>query len=127
MRAVARDPETAQLMGIDISRTITIVFAIGSALAAVGAIFWGMRYPQMTPTIGAMPGTKCFIAAVLGGIGNIKGAVLGGLLLGMLEVMLIAFLPSLTSYRDALAFLVLIVILLFLPQGLLGEKNTDKV
>ncbi len=127
MRAVARDYDAASLMGIDLNKTIAITFFIGSALAGVGAIMWGMKYPQISPTVGAMPGIKCFIAAVLGGIGNTAGAVLGGLLLGAVEILLVAAWPQLSGYRDAFAFVLLIAVLLFKPTGLLGEKATEKV
>ena len=88
---------------------------------------WGLKYPQISPTVGSMPGIKCFIAAVLGGIGNTAGAVLGGLLLGFVEIMLVAVFPALSGYRDAFAFVLLIVVLLVKPTGLLGEKTTEKV
>lgn len=127
MRAVSKDTDTAQLMGINIHKTISYTFCIGSALAAVGAILWGMKYPQFTPVVGVMPGIKCFTAAVVGGIGNIVGAVVGGLILGMLEVMLVGFFPTLSSYRDVFAFLFLIIILLFKPSGIMGEKVAEKV
>lgn len=127
MRAVARDYDAARLMGIDLNMTIATTFFIGSALAGVGAIMWGMKYPQINPTVGAMPGIKCFIAAVLGGIGNTAGAVLGGVVLGFVEIMLVALWPSLSGYRDAFAFVLLIVVLLAKPTGLLGEKTTEKV
>ena len=127
MRAVARDYEAARLMGIDLNKTIAITFFIGSALAGVGAIMWGMKYPQISPTVGAMPGIKCFIAAVLGGIGNTAGAVIGGLLLGMIEILLVAAWPQLSGYRDAFAFVLLIVVLLAKPTGLLGKNVTEKV
>lgn len=127
MRAVSKDAETATLMGVNVNRTVSFTFGVGSALAAVGAIMWGLKYPQIVPLVGVTPGIKCFIAAVIGGIGNIKGAVVGGLLLGLLEIMIITFIPSLTGYRDAFAFVFLIVILLFKPNGLLGEKIADKV
>jgi branched-chain amino acid transport system permease protein len=127
MRAVARDYDAARLMGIDLNFTIAVTFFIGSALAGVGAIMWGMKYPQINPTVGAMPGIKCFIAAVLGGIGNTAGAVLGGLLLGFVEIMLVALVPSLSGYKDAFAFVLLIVVLLIRPTGLLGVKTTEKV
>ena len=127
MRALSRDYETASLMGIDINRIISVTFFIGSFLAAVGGIMWGIKYPQLMPLMGAMPGLKCFIAAVIGGIGNITGAVLGGFILGLGEIMLIALLPELTGYRDAFAFILLIVILLIKPTGLMGEKVTEKV
>ncbi|MDR1569789.1 MAG: branched-chain amino acid ABC transporter permease [Oscillospiraceae bacterium] len=127
MRAVARDYDAARLMGIDLNFTIATTFFIGSALAGVGAIMWGMKYPQINPTVGSMPGIKCFIAAVLGGIGNTAGAVLGGVVLGIVEIMLVALWPSLSGYRDAFAFILLIVVLLVKPTGLLGEKTTEKV
>lgn len=127
MRAVSKDHETAGLMGVDVNRTITLTFGIGSALAAVGAIMWGMKFPQINPTMGVIPGLKCFIAAVIGGIGNITGAVIGGFILGVGEIMLVAMLPSLTGYRDAFAFILLIVILLFKPTGIMGEKISEKV
>ena len=127
MRAVSRDYDAASLMGIDLNRTIAITFFIGSALAGVGAIMWGMKYTRISPTIGSMPGIKCFIAAVLGGIGNIAGAVLGGLMIGFIEIVIVALLPALSGYRDAFAFIVLIVVLLVKPTGLLGEKTTEKV
>lgn len=127
MRAVSKDFETARLMGININKVISSTFVIGSGLAAIGAILWGSKYPSVIPLMGVMPGLKCFIAAVLGGIGNTTGAVLGGFILGMAEIMLVTFLPSLTGYRDAIAFIILIVVLLVKPTGLLGEKVTDKV
>lgn len=104
MRAVSRDYDAASLMGIDLNRTIAITFFIGSALAGVGAIMWGMKYTRISPTIGAMPGIKCFIAAVLGGIGNTAGAVLGGLMIGFIEIVIVALFPALSGYRDAFAF-----------------------
>ena len=127
MRAVSKDYETARLMGIDVNKVITITFGIGSALAAIGGIMWGAKFPKIDPFVGTMPGIKCFIAAVLGGIGNIPGAVMGGFILGVGEIMLVAFLPSLTGYRDAFAFILLIVILLFKPTGIMGEKIAEKV
>lgn len=127
MRAVSKDFETAKLMGININRVISSTFVIGSALAAIGAILWGSKYPSVMPLMGVMPGLKCFIAAVLGGIGNTTGAVIGGFILGMAEILLVSFLPALTGYRDAIAFIILIVVLLVKPTGLLGEKVTDKV
>lgn len=127
MRALSKDYEAASLMGIDINKIISVTFFIGSFLAAVGGIMWGIRYPQLMPLMGMMPGIKCFIAAVIGGIGNITGAVLGGFILGLGEIMLVAMLPSLTGYRDAFAFVLLIIILLLKPTGLMGEKTTEKV
>ncbi len=127
MRAASKDYETARLMGIKLNATISFTFAIGSFLAAIGAILWGVRYPSVMPLMGVMPGLKCFVAAVLGGIGNIKGAVLGGLILGLGETFLVAFVQELTGYRDAFAFVVLIFMLLVKPTGLLGEKAVDKI
>lgn len=127
MRAVSKDHETARLMGVDVNRTITITFGIGSILAAFGGIMWGMKFPQIQPFMGVMPGLKCFIAAVIGGVGNIYGAVIGGFILGIGEIMLVAMLPQLTGYRDAFAFVLLIVILLLKPTGIMGEKISEKV
>jgi len=127
MRATSKDFETAKLMGININTVIASTFAIGSMLAAVGAIMWGLKYPKIEPYVGIMPGLKCFIAAVIGGIGNIKGAVAGAYLLGFMEIMIVLFLPVLTNYKDAFAFIMLIAILLFRPAGILGEKKADKV
>ena len=104
MRAVSKDHETARLMGINIDRTISATFAIGSALAAIGGVMWGLKFPQIQPLMGVMPGLKCFIAAVIGGIGSITGAVIGGFFLGVSEIMLVAFFQSMTGYRDAFAF-----------------------
>ncbi len=127
MRALSKDYEAASLMGINIDAVISFTFFIGSFLAAVGGIMWSVKYPQLIPIMGIMPGLKCFIAAVIGGIGNIKGAVIGGFILGLGEIMLIAFLPGLTGYRDAFAFILLIVILLIKPTGLMGERIAEKV
>ncbi|KXG78451.1 branched-chain amino acid ABC transporter permease [Thermotalea metallivorans] len=127
MRAVSKDYEAARLMAIDVDKIISLTFGIGSILAAVGGIMWGLKFPQLVPLMGLMPGLKCFIAAVVGGIGDIRGAVLGGFILGLGEIMLVAFLPALTGYRDAFAFVLLIVILLIKPTGLMGQKLTEKV
>lgn len=127
MRAVSKDFETAKLMGIHINHVIAATFGIGSLLAAVGAIMWGMKYPRIEPYAGMMPGLKCFIAAVIGGIGNVTGAVIGGLILGIMEILIVFFAPSLSGYKDAFAFVALIVILLVKPTGLMGEAVTDKV
>ncbi len=121
MRAIARDMEMTGLMGIDVNRIIAITFLLGSLLAGAGGVLWAMKYPQVNPFMGILPGLKAFIAAVLGGIGNVGGAVLGGLLLGMLEIMIVALFPSWAGYRDALAFALLIILLLARPTGLLGE------
>ncbi len=127
MRAASKDLEAAKLMGININRTIAMTFFIGSILAATGAIMWGLKYPQIQAYVGTMPGLKCFIAAVIGGIGNIKGAILGALLLGMMEILIVFFLPGLTGYKDAFAFIALVIILLWKPTGILGEKIAEKV
>ena len=127
MRAVATDLDAARLQAIDVNRIISFTFGAGSLLAAFGGILWSYKYPQLNPLMGVMPGLKCFIAAVVGGIGNIQGAVLGGFLLGVIELMVIAFLPTLTGYRDAFAFVLLIVVLLVKPSGLLGSRQGEKV
>ncbi len=127
MRALSKDFETASLMGININGIVSIVFFIGSFLAAVGGIMWAVKYPKLEPIMGVVPGLKCFVAAVVGGIGNITGAVIGGFILGLGEILLIAFLPTLTGYRDAFAFVLLILILLIKPTGLMGEKMAEKV
>ncbi len=127
MRAVSTDVDAARLMAIDVNKVISLTFGVGSLLAALGGIMWTMKYPQLNPLMGVMPGLKCFIAAVIGGIGNILGAVIGGLLLGFIEIMVVAFLPQLTGYRDALAFVLLIVVLLAKPSGILGKRQTVKV
>ncbi len=127
MRAVSKDYEISSLMTININRIITLTFAIGSGLAAIGSIMWGLKFPNINPLMGVMPGLKCFIAAVIGGIGNITGAVVGGFVLGIGEIMLVALFPSLTGYRDAFAFVLLIVILLFKPTGIMGERISEKV
>lgn len=127
MRAVSKDVDTARLMGINVNRIISFTFCIGSMLAAVGAVMWSLKYPQIVALMGMIPGLKCFIAAVIGGIGDIKGAVIGGFILGIGEIMLVAFLPGLTGYRDAFAFIFLIVILIFKPTGIMGKNLTEKV
>lgn len=127
MRAVSRDFETAGLMAVDVNKVISFTFAIGSGLAAVGGIMWSMQYPQIEPLMGVFPGLKCFIAAVMGGIGSIPGAMLGGFVLGISEIMLVAAMPELSGYRDAFAFVILILILLFKPGGILGEEVVEKV
>ncbi|MBP8696271.1 MAG: branched-chain amino acid ABC transporter permease, partial [Syntrophobacterales bacterium] len=108
--------------GVDVNRIISITFAVGSAAAAAGGIMWAMRYPEINPLMGIIPGLKAFVAAVLGGIGNVTGAMLGGLLLGIAEILLVALMPEMAGYRDAIAFAILILILLFRPTGLLGTK-----
>jgi branched-chain amino acid transport system permease protein len=127
MRAVSTDLDAARLQAIDVNRIISFTFGAGSMLAAVGGIMWSYKYPQLNPLMGVMPGLKCFIAAVIGGIGSIPGAVLGGFLLGGIELLTVAFLPTLTGYRDAFAFVLLIVVLLVKPSGLLGGTQIEKV
>ncbi|NLM05792.1 MAG: branched-chain amino acid ABC transporter permease [Tissierellia bacterium] len=127
MRALSVDFETASLMGVNVNRVISMTFFIGSFLAAIGGMLFTSRYPQLVPHLGAMPGMKCFIAAVVGGIGSLPGAVIGGFMLGILEIMLVAVFSSLTGWRDAISFVLLIVILLVKPSGLMGEKTTEKV
>ncbi len=125
MRATAQDKDTASLMGININKIITITFAIGSALGAAAGVMVGIYFRSVTPTMGLMPGLKGFVAAVLGGIGNIPGAMLGGIMLGIAEVIGAAYISS--QYRDAVAFALLIIILLFKPAGLLGRPAQEKV
>ena len=127
MRAVSTDLDAARLQAIDVNRIISFTFATGSLLAAFGGILWSYKYPQLNPLMGVMPGLKCFIAAVIGGIGIIQGAVLGGFLLGLIELLAIAFAPTLSGYRDAFAFVLLIVVLLVKPSGLLGGRQAEKV
>jgi branched-chain amino acid transport system permease protein len=127
MRAISKDIETSYIMGVPVNRIISLTFGIGSALAAASGIMWALRYPQLQPVMGSIPGFKAFIAAVFGGIGSIPGAVIGGVMLGVIEIMAVAFFPDLAGYRDAFAFVLLIVILLLKPTGLMGEKLEDKV
>ena len=125
MRAVSEDRAAAQLMGINVNRTISMTFAIGSALAAVAGVLLCSTVPTLQPTTGAMPGIRAFTAAVFGGIGSIPGAMLGGILLGIIETFAKAYLSS--QFSDAIVFLVLIVILLVKPAGLLGKQIQEKV
>jgi len=126
MRAASKDFETTRLMGINLDRIIAVTFFLGSSLAAAGGIMWAMKYPQVNPFMGVIPGLKAFIAAVLGGIGNIAGAVVGGFVLGLGEILIVALFPQMAQYRDAFAFTVLILVLLFRPTGIMGEPITDK-
>ncbi len=126
MIAVSEDKGAAQLMGINVNGIITITFAIGSALAAFAGFFMLMKSPSLSNTLGAMPGIKAFTAAVIGGIGSIPGAMVGGILLGVVEA--ISFkIPVIAPYTDAIEFLILIVILLVRPSGILGKKRREKV
>lgn len=124
MRAVSFNREAASLMGISVDRIISITFVLGSALAAAAGILVALTNPKIEPLMGIMPGIKAFVAAVLGGIGNIPGAMLGGMIMGIAEVMVVGYLSS--TYRDAIAFAVLILILLFKPSGLLGGFSGEK-
>ena len=125
MRAVSEDRDAAQLMGINVNRTISITFAIGSALAAIAGVLLCSTVPTLLPTTGSMPGIRAFTAAVFGGIGSIPGAMLGGILLGVIETISKAYLA--TEFSDAIVFLVLIVVLLVKPAGLLGKTVQEKV
>ena len=125
MRAVSKDFETAQLMGIKIDSVISTTFIIGSLLAAIGSVLYFTNYTSVTPTVGAMPGLKAFVAAVFGGIGSIPGAVIGAFIIGICENLIKAL--GYTTFSDAFTFALLIVILLFKPTGLFGEKISEKV
>lgn len=125
MRAVSEDQEVARLMGINVNSIVTFTFALGAALAGVGAILYFVRFPVVSPTVGAMLGLKAFIAAVLGGIGSIPGTMLGGFAIGALEVLVSAV--GLSRWVDGAVFLVLIIVLLFRPSGLMGRPMVEKV
>jgi branched-chain amino acid transport system permease protein len=125
MRAVSFNRDAASLMGIPVDRIITITFAIGSALAAAAGVLVGLTNPKIEPLMGIMPGVKAFVAAVLGGIGSIPGAMIGGLLMGISEYLVVGYISS--TYRDAIAFVILIIVLLVKPAGLLGRNVAEKV
>ena len=125
MRAVSEDKEASILMGINVNRTISITFAIGSALGALGGVLYAVAYTQVYPTMGIMPGLKAFVAAVLGGIGLIPGAMLGGFVIGMVETITKAYISS--QWSDAIVFGILIVVLIFKPTGILGKNEREKV
>lgn len=125
MRATSYNSQWASLMGIPVNRIISLTFIIGSALAAAAGVLVGLKYPKIEPLMGVMIGVKAFVAAVLGGIGNIAGAVIGGLIMGLAEEFVVGYGSS--TYRDALAFGILIVILLFRPAGILGKFSIEKV
>ena len=125
MRAVSFNPQAASLMGINNDLVISFTFGLGSALAAAGGIFYAMNYPSIDPLMGVLPGLKAFVAAVLGGIGNIPGAALGGVLLGLIETFVRG--SRYSTFTDAIAFAALILILLFKPAGLLGKAQVEKV
>ena len=125
MRAVSEDKDAAELMGINVNVTISLTFAIGSALAAIAGVLLCSAYPTLQPTTGSMPGIKAFTAAVFGGIGSIPGAMIGGILLGIIEIFSKSYIS--TALSDAIVFAVLIIVLLVKPTGLLGKKITEKV
>lgn len=125
MRAVSANASVAAMLGVNVNRIIALTFIVGSSLAGVGSVLVGLKYPKIEPLMGMMIGLKAFVAAVLGGIGSVQGAVLGGILMGLSEEMVVAYLSS--TYRDALAFGILILILLFRPAGLLGKYQVEKV
>jgi branched-chain amino acid transport system permease protein len=125
MRAVSEDMGAAQLMGISLNKTISMTFAIGSALAGVASVLYLCAYPQASPTMGSMLGIKAFVAAVLGGIGSIPGAMIGGFTIGILEALVAAL--GFSMWKDAAVFMVLIIVLLFKPTGFLGKKIQEKV
>lgn len=125
MRAVSEDRGAAELMGINVNQTISLTFAIGSALAAVAGILFISQYESLQPTLGALPGIKAFVAAVLGGIGSIPGAMLGGIILGIIESIAKAYIS--TQLSDAIVFSVLVIVLLVKPTGLLGKMRREKV
>ena len=129
MRATSEDPDTARLMGINVDRIIMVAFGIGAALAAVAGVAWGLRYGIVDFRMGFLAGLKAFTAAVLGGIGNIWGAVVGGLVLGVVETMATTYIPTQfgqPAWKDVWAFVLLIVVLVFRPQGLLGARVVDR-
>jgi len=121
IRALSFDIKTVNLMGIDANKIIALVFGLGSALAAVGGLFWAVNYPSVEPMMGVLVGLKAFAAAVVGGIGSVSGAVIGGFIIGFTEVVVIAFWPEMGGYKDAFAFVFLILVLLFKPTGIMGE------
>lgn len=125
LRAVSWDMKAASLMGISVNKTIAFTFALGAVLAGVGGVLYATAYPQINPTMGTMPGLKAFVAAVLGGIGSIPGAMIGGYILGIAETMTKGFLSS--QFADAISFSILIIILLVKPTGLMGKKEREKV
>ena len=127
MRAIATDIPTTSLMGANVDNIISLTFIIGSMLAATSGIMWAMRYPQVQPYMGFVPGLKAFIAAVIGGIGSVPGAVVGGFILGMTEILVVGFFPNLAGYRDVFAYVILIVLLMFRPTGIFTVYSEQKV
>ncbi len=127
IRATAQNLDVARLMGININRVIMLTFAIGSAIAAVAGLMWGGKFGQIDPLMGYIPGLKAFVAAVIGGVGSIPGAILGGFILGISEVLFVGLMPpEYSSFRDAFVFIILIVILIVMPNGLLGKNMEDR-
>lgn len=127
MRATAENIDVARMMGININRTIMATFAIGSGLAGIAGLMWGGKFGQIDPLMGYIPGLKSFVAAVIGGVGSIPGAILGGFILGFSEVLFVGLLPPIySSYRDAFVFGSLVIILIILPNGLLGKDMEDR-
>jgi branched-chain amino acid transport system permease protein len=127
LRAVSYNFEIASLMGVNINRVISFTFVLGSALAAAGGLLYAIKYLNVNPLTGLIPGLKAFVAAVFGGIGNIAGAVAGGIVLGMTEVLVVGYVPQGSQYKDGVAFLILITILLVKPSGLFGKSVVEKV
>jgi branched-chain amino acid transport system permease protein len=125
MRAVSLNPRAAQLVGINLNTVVTFTFALGSALAGAGGVLYALNYPSIDPFMGVMPGLKAFVAAILGGIGSLPGAALGALILGGAETFVGG--SDYSTYKDAIAFGLLIVIMLFRPAGLLGRFTVEKV
>jgi branched-chain amino acid transport system permease protein len=125
MRAISFDARTVPLMGVPANRIISLTFLVGAGLGGAAGMLYGLAYPVIAPSMGVLVGWKAFIAAVIGGIGSIRGAVLGGFILGTVEVMVVAFLPS--TYRDLISYSLLLVILIFKPYGLLGRAPNQKV
>jgi branched-chain amino acid transport system permease protein len=127
MRAVSENMLAARLMGISIDRIVFIAFGLGGALAAIAGLFWGGKFGQIDPLMGLVPGLKAFVATIIGGVGSVTGALLGGYILGFAEVAFVGFLPSeYSGYRDAFVFALLIMILLLRPQGLLGRDEEQR-
>ena len=125
MRAASANPDAAQLLGVDLDRVTRLSFALGGALAGAAGVLWAAKYPTVDPLMGLLPGLKAFVAAVIGGVGSLPGAILGGLLMGVSESFLAA--SPLSPYKDALAFVLLIAVLMVRPAGLLGRNLPEKV
>jgi len=127
IRATAQNLDVARMMGININRTIMLTFAVGSSIAAIAGLMWGGKFGQIDPLMGYVPGLKAFVAAVIGGVGSIPGAILGGFILGISEVLFVGLLPpEYSTYRDAFVFTILIVILIVMPNGLLGKDIGER-